>query len=90
MNRARLEKDVEHLGRRKTDREGDLNEATGDLTGAQGELDAALAYYEKLKPSCVDAGVTYEDRVGRRTPGVRDRAWDFVTRHSAETKKDQS
>jgi len=66
VNKARLEKDVEHLNRRKTDREGDLNEATGDLTGAQEELDAALAYYEKLKPSCVDAGVTYEDRVGRR------------------------
>merc|ERR1719316_2570441 len=37
VNKARLEKDVEHLNRRKTDREGDLNEATGDLTGAQGE-----------------------------------------------------
>merc|ERR1719460_2242448 len=33
VNKARLEKDVEHLNRRKTDREGDLNEATGDLTG---------------------------------------------------------
>merc|ERR1719271_861861 len=30
------------------------------------ELDAALAYFDKLKPSCVDAGVSYEDRVGRR------------------------
>jgi chromosome segregation ATPase len=66
VNKARLEKDVEHLGRKRTEREGDLNEAHSDLTGAQEELDAALAYYEKLKPSCVDAGVTYEDRVSRR------------------------
>ena len=25
-----------------------------------------LAYFDKLKPSCVDSGVSYEDRVGRR------------------------
>eukprot|EP00971_Amphidinium_carterae_P035935 706540-Amphidinium_carterae.2 len=30
------------------------------------ELDAALAYYDKLKPSCVDAGTSYDDRVSRR------------------------
>jgi len=32
----------------------------------QAGLDAALEYYEKLKPSCVDAGVSYEDRVAQR------------------------
>jgi len=30
-----------------------------DLEGTQKELDAALAYFDKLKPSCVDAGVCY-------------------------------
>ena len=30
------------------------------------ELDAALAYFDKLKPSCVDSGVSFEDRVARR------------------------
>ena len=29
-----------------------------DLDATQKELDAALTYYEKLKPSCVDAGVS--------------------------------
>merc|ERR1712160_61398 len=29
------------------------------LEGTQKELDAALAYFDKLKPSCVDAGVSY-------------------------------
>jgi len=32
----------------------------------QAQLDAALEYYEKLKPSCVDAGISYEDRVAQR------------------------
>ena len=40
---------------------------THRLTASESaELDAALAYFDKLKPSCVDSGVSYEDRVGRR------------------------
>ena len=31
----------------------------------------ALAYYEKLKPSCVDSGVSYEDRVARRKEEIQ-------------------
>merc|ERR1719161_3330312 len=31
-----------------------------DLEGTQKELDAALAYFDKLKPSCVDAAISYE------------------------------
>merc|ERR1711865_838084 len=42
------------------------NTETADLEGTQKELDAALAYFDKLKPSCVDAGVSFEDRVARR------------------------
>jgi chromosome segregation ATPase len=49
-----------------TKREGDLVETQKDLKNTQEELDAALAYYEKLKPSCVNSGVSYEDRVKRR------------------------
>merc|ERR1719364_644217 len=30
------------------------------------ELDAALAYFDKLKPSCVDAAISYEARVAQR------------------------
>ena len=32
----------------------------------QEALDKAVAYYEKLKPTCVDTGITCEDRVKRR------------------------
>jgi len=48
-----------------------LEEKEKDLDGTQKELDAALAYYEKLKPSCVDAGVSYEDRVARRKEEIQ-------------------
>jgi len=37
-----------------------------ELEMTQAELDAALAYYDKLKPDCVDQGLSYEDRVQQR------------------------
>jgi len=56
----------EHKTTAKTNAESKLTETRKDLAGTQKELDAAMEYYEKLKPSCVDAGVSYEDRVARR------------------------
>merc|ERR1719412_1269086 len=58
--------DIEHKTAKKQDEEQALVVKKADLEGTQKELDAALAYYDKLKPSCVDAGVSYEDRVARR------------------------
>jgi len=65
-DKAQKTKDFEHATKKKQDQEQALEEKQGDLEGTQGELDAALAYYEKLKPSCVDSGQSYEDRVARR------------------------
>merc|ERR1712050_101268 len=59
-------KDIEHKTAKKQDEEQALTVKREDLEGTQKELDAALAYFDKLKPSCVDAGVSYEDRVSRR------------------------
>eukprot|EP00413_Alexandrium_margalefii_P010920 CAMPEP_0204531638 /NCGR_PEP_ID=MMETSP0661-20131031/11275_1 /ASSEMBLY_ACC=CAM_ASM_000606 /TAXON_ID=109239 /ORGANISM="Alexandrium margalefi, Strain AMGDE01CS-322" /LENGTH=664 /DNA_ID=CAMNT_0051537805 /DNA_START=19 /DNA_END=2013 /DNA_ORIENTATION=- len=59
-------KDVEHKTAKKQDESQALTAKSQDLEGTQKELDAALAYFDKLKPSCVDAGVSYEDRVARR------------------------
>merc|ERR1712151_837582 len=59
-------KDIEHKTAKKQDQTQALTTKNSDLEGTQKELDAALSYYDKLKPSCVDAGTTYEDRVGRR------------------------
>jgi len=58
--------DIEHKTAKRQDEEQALTTKKGDLEGTQKELDAALAYFDKLKPSCVDAGVSYEDRVARR------------------------
>jgi len=59
-------KDIEHKTAKKQDETQALTVKREDLEGTQKELDAALAYFDKLKPSCVDAGVSYEDRVARR------------------------
>merc|ERR1719401_2033966 len=50
----------------KTDKEGALTQAQADLKVTKEQLDEALEYYEKLKPTCVDSGITYEERVKRR------------------------
>merc|ERR1719197_2033672 len=58
--------DSEHKTAKKQDESQTLTQVVEDLQGTQEELDAALAYFDKLKPSCVDAGVSYEERVARR------------------------
>merc|ERR1719335_1774409 len=37
-----------------------------DLAAAQEELDAALKYYEELKPMCLEVHVSYEERAAKR------------------------
>merc|ERR1719265_1250208 len=65
-DKAQKTKDITHKSGKKQNNNQMLEEAKGDLAGTQKELDAALSYYDKLKPSCVDAGESYEDRVQRR------------------------
>merc|ERR550514_21054 len=48
-----------------------LTDTDGDLKAMQQELDAALLYYDKLKPSCVDAGSKYAERVQRRQDEIK-------------------
>merc|ERR1719157_217208 len=66
VDKAAKQTDIEHKTTKKQDQEQALVSKNEDLEGTQKELDAALAYFDKLKPSCVDSGVSYEDRVGRR------------------------
>merc|ERR1719316_610400 len=58
--------DIDSKTSKKTANQQSLEEKKTELAGTQKELAAALDTYEKLKPSCVDAGVSYEDRVARR------------------------
>merc|ERR1719478_2119760 len=66
VDKSEKSTDIEHKTAKKQDQEQALTSKNNDLEGTQKELDAALAYFDKLKPSCVDSGVSYEDRVGRR------------------------
>jgi len=58
--------DIEHKNAKIQDESQALANKNRDLEGTQKELDASLSYYDKLKPSCVDSGASYEDRVARR------------------------
>jgi hypothetical protein len=58
--------DLDHKEKSKTQKESDLQDTEKDLAGTQDELDAALVYYEKLKPSCVATVEPYEERVEKR------------------------
>jgi chromosome segregation ATPase len=71
VDRATKAAEADNKEKLKTRTDGELEMTKKDLKGAQGELDAALAYYDKLKPSCVDAGVSYEERVARREAEIQ-------------------
>merc|ERR1719281_1891665 len=65
-DRETKRKSAYHKGNEKSKVEHDIHLAKKDLGATQKELDAALEYFDKLKPSCVDAGVSYEERVAQR------------------------
>merc|ERR1719360_38512 len=71
VDKAQKSTDIEHKTAKKQDESQALTVKSEDLEGTQKELDAALAYFDKLKPSCVDAGVSYEDRVARREEEIK-------------------
>merc|ERR1719277_1366826 len=65
-DKAAKQKEIENKGYKLQDEKQALVVAEESLEGYQEELDAALAYFDKLKPSCVEVGVSYDDRVARR------------------------
>jgi len=66
MDKTQKTADLDHASASKSESETALQEKKVDLEGTQKELDAALAYYEKLKPSCVGENENYDDRVAKR------------------------
>jgi len=58
--------DIKSKETTKAEKASNNEAAKEDLKNTQAELSAAMAYYEKLRPSCVDSGLSYEDRVARR------------------------
>merc|ERR1719388_295980 len=65
-DKALKENEIKLKSGTKTDKESALQQAEEDLKVTKEQLNKALEYYEKLKPTCVDSGITYEERVKRR------------------------
>merc|ERR1719240_1968813 len=70
-DKAKKSTDIEMKTSKKQSQEQTLTEKQADLDGTQKELSAAMEYYEKLKPSCVDSGTSYEDQVARRKEEIQ-------------------
>jgi hypothetical protein len=66
VDKAQKTSDIDHKASKKQNQEQALQETKTDLEGTQKELDASMEYWEKLKPSCIDATESYDDRVARR------------------------
>merc|ERR1719231_1384403 len=64
MDKALKENEIKHKDEKKL-------QCESDLQTAQEELAAAVAYFEKLKPKCVDSGITYEERVKQREEEIQ-------------------
>lgn len=58
--------DVEHIRKKRKEESQELMQKNAALEAAHKDLDAALVYFEKLKPSCVESAFNYEDRAHRR------------------------
>jgi len=71
VDKADMQRDIEHKKVKKENESAAVVEQKVDLEGTQKELDAALRYYDKLKPSCVDSGVSYEERVKQREEEIQ-------------------
>merc|ERR1719316_2333050 len=66
VDKGQKSADIDHKTSKKQSEEQLMQEKKTDLDETQKELDAANSYFEKIKPACIDAGVSYEDRVARR------------------------
>jgi chromosome segregation ATPase len=65
-DKALKENEMGHKSAKKSDSEDSLAKTEQELKLTQQQLDKAIEYYEKLKPTCVDTGISYEERVKRR------------------------
>jgi len=64
-------KETEMLTKDRTKAEADLVIMKKDLANTQDELLAADRYYQKLKPVCVDSGLSYSERAKARDEEIQ-------------------
>jgi len=68
---ATKSKETEMLTSDKVQLEQQMVEGKRDFASSQDQLLAAARYYDKLKPQCVNTGVSYSDRVKRRNEEIQ-------------------
>jgi len=66
VNLAKKQKDFDHKTSAKQNQEQALTTAKNDLAGTNKELEAANAYFDKLKGNCIAEPESYEERMARR------------------------
>jgi len=71
QDKAVKEADVKHKENVKVQKTSALGQAKKDLRVTDQELTAAMDYFEKLKPSCIDNKETYAERVARRNEEIQ-------------------
>jgi hypothetical protein len=62
--------DSEHKTTEKHEAEMAVSDRESDLESSQKQLEAANQYFEKLRPSCLDTGSSFEERTQRRKEEV--------------------
>ena len=72
VDKATKVRTSEHKVSKKQAKAQELTSVRADLQGTQKELDAANAYFEKLKPDCLDTGASYAERQEQRKQEVKD------------------
>eukprot|EP00930_Biecheleria_cincta_P055299 TRINITY_DN4162_c0_g2_i1.p1 TRINITY_DN4162_c0_g2~~TRINITY_DN4162_c0_g2_i1.p1 ORF type:complete len:668 (-),score=232.75 TRINITY_DN4162_c0_g2_i1:48-2051(-) len=71
LDKAVKSKEIEHKKSKRQEKASQIVTLQEDLQNTQKELDAAMAYFETLKPKCLDAGVSYEERKARREEEIK-------------------
>jgi len=72
LDKAVKSKEIEHKKQKKQEKASQIVSVEEDLQNTQKELDAAMTYFETLKPKCLDAGVSYEERKVRREEEIKE------------------
>merc|ERR1719189_1516444 len=70
-NIAVKETEMKHKQGNKQQTDAKIASLKKELKLTQDELDAALAYFDKLKPDCVDHNLSYADRVQMREEEIQ-------------------
>merc|ERR1719146_387322 len=71
VDKALKENEVKHKNEKIESLKADMQTSQEELAAAQTALSDAVAYYAKLKPKCVDSGITYEERVKAREEEIQ-------------------